>query len=198
MQKRKDTLVRQKEIVSAARKIIVRYGSEHVTVRRIAKEIGITEGAVYRHFSSKRDVLVFLIDDVEATLIEDINRHYPGQDGVFNALEKTLLDHMSSIEQRRGVTFQVMAEIISLGDKKLNSRLYGVINNYIDHIKRILSDGVAAGTVRPDVDVEAAAKLFFGMTQGIVNLWALSQYSFNLEKDYQPVWALFRKSVGVN
>jgi len=41
MQKRKDTLVRQKEIVSAARKIIVKNGSEHVTVRKIAREIGI-------------------------------------------------------------------------------------------------------------------------------------------------------------
>jgi AcrR family transcriptional regulator len=186
MQKRKDTLVRQKEIVSAARKIIVKYGSEHVTVRRMAKEIGITEGAVYRHFKSKRDILLFLVDDIEETLIGDIDNNFPGGIGSINILEKIIMDHMSAIEQRKGVTFQVIAEIISLGDKKLNSKVYGVITRYIDRIKTIFTEGVIAGQISSDVDIDAAAKLFFGMTQGLVNIWALSQYSFNLEKEYKP------------
>jgi len=53
MQKRKETAVRQKEIISAARKLIVKYGSEHVTVKRMANEIGVSEAAIYRHFKSK-------------------------------------------------------------------------------------------------------------------------------------------------
>ena len=51
MQKRKDTLLRQKEIVLAARKLIVKYGSEHVTVRKMAQEIGVSEGAISHPFS---------------------------------------------------------------------------------------------------------------------------------------------------
>ena len=40
IQKRQNTLLRRKQIIDALRKLIIEYGSENVTVRRIAKEIG--------------------------------------------------------------------------------------------------------------------------------------------------------------
>ncbi len=195
MQVRKDTLVRQKEIVSAARKLIVKYGSEHVTVRKIAREIGVTEGAIYKHFKSKRDVLSFLIDDIESTLIEDIEKNYTGKVDTIKSLEKIIANHISSIEQRKGVTFLVVAEIISLGDKKLNKKIYEVINKYIGRVEQILAGGVEAGIIRPDIDLKAASRLFFSIAQGLVSIWALSQYNLNLTTEYKPAWELYLKSV---
>lgn len=196
MQVRKDTLIRQKEIVSAARKLIVKYGSEHVTVRRIAKEIGVSEGAIYKHFKSKRDVLSFLVDDIENTLIGDIDNSYRGEIGSLEILERIVLEHISAIEQRKGVAFQVIAEIISLGDKKLNKKIYDVINKYTSRIKDILAEGVKDGVIRTDIDLGAASKMFFSMTQGLVNIWALSQYSFNLATEYRSSWSIFLNAVG--
>ncbi len=192
---RENTLVRQKQIVSAARKLIVRYGSEHVTVRRMAKEIGVSEGAIYRHFRSKSDILAFLVDDIEGTLIGDIERNHASDVDSLRALENIMVDHISSIEQRKGVSFQVIAEIVSLGDKKLNKQIYAVIDKYLDRIKAILEDGIKGGIIRPEIDTDAAAMLFFSMTQGLVNIWALSQYNFNLQHKYKDIWNIFRESV---
>jgi AcrR family transcriptional regulator len=189
------TLVRQRQIVSAARKLIVKYGSEHVTVRRMAKEIGVSEGAIYRHFKSKRDVLSFLVDDIENTLITDISKNYAADVNALEILKRVISDHMSSIEQRKGVSFQVIAEIISLGDKRLNKKIYDVINKYIGRIKDILSEGVRAGAIRQDIDLDATATLFFGMIQGLVNIWALSNYSFDLEQRHASIWSVFREAV---
>jgi AcrR family transcriptional regulator len=195
MQLRKDTLVRQKEIVLAARKLIVKYGSENVTIKKMAHEIGVTEGAIYRHFKSKKDILSFLIDDIEETLLGDIEKNYSGEVESVESLAKIMTEHITSIEQRRGVTFQVIAEIISFGDEKLNKKVYDVINNYITHIKDILFEGIKSGIIRSDIDIDAVAKLFFGMTQGLVNIWALSKYKFNLEKEYKPLWEVFIQSI---
>jgi AcrR family transcriptional regulator len=195
MQRRKDTLVRRKQIVSAARRLIVKYGSEHVTVRRMANEIGVTEGAIYRHFKSKKDVLLLLIDDIEETLIEDVKNSDQGEVNSLEVLTKIINLHMSAIQQRKGIAFQVIAEIISLGDQKLNKKVSEVINKYIDSIQAILARGVKSGIVRSDIDLNAAAKLFFSMTQGLVNIWALHQYDFNLEKEYAPIWQVFLKGV---
>jgi AcrR family transcriptional regulator len=192
---RQKTTVRQRQIVSAARRLIVKYGSEHVTVRRVAKEIGVSEGAIYRHFKSKRDVLSLLIDDVENTLIGDIEDYYKPGVSVLDSLEKLVQSDVSSIEQRKGVPFQVIAEIISLGDKKLNNKAYYVINEYIGHIKNILSEGVKAGTIRQEIDLDAAATLLFSIVQGLSSIWALSRYSFDLEQRYLPLWNLFRDTV---
>ena len=61
--KRANPAVRQRQIIDAARRPVVKYGSEHVTVRRIAQEVGVTEVAIYRYLESKRDILSLLIDD---------------------------------------------------------------------------------------------------------------------------------------
>jgi AcrR family transcriptional regulator len=195
MKTRKTTLIRQKEIVLAARKLIVKYGSEHVTVRRMAKEIGVSEAAIYKHFKSKKDVLSFLIDDIDLVLTEDIEKNYPGSLTSINILEKIMLDHVSAVAQRRGVAFQVIAEIISLGDKSLNKKVFSVIDDYIARIKGILTEGVNAGVIRPDIDVEASARLFFGMIQGLVTLWALNQYKSDLESEFKPIWKVYFNSV---
>jgi AcrR family transcriptional regulator len=194
-ERRQKTDVRQRQIVSAARRLIVKYGSEHVTVRRVAKEIGVSEGAIYRHFKSKRDVLSLLIDDVENTLIGDIEDSYKPGTSVLDTLEKVILSDVSSIEQRKGVSFQVIAEIVSLGDKRLSTKAYDVISEYIERIRGILSEGVKSGVVRQDIDLDAAATLLFSIIQGLVNIWALSRYSFNLEQRYLPLWNLFRDSI---
>ena len=60
VRKRQNTVLRRKQIIETLRKIIIKYGSEHVTVRRLAKEIGVSGGAIYRHFKSKREILLFL------------------------------------------------------------------------------------------------------------------------------------------
>jgi AcrR family transcriptional regulator len=195
MQVRKDTLIRQKEIVSAARKLIVKYGSEHVTVRRVAREIGVSEGAIYKHFKSKREILSFLIDDIETTLFGDIKNNVIDGINTLEILEKIVIDHVSAIEQRRGVTFQVIAEIISLGDKRLNKKISEVINKYLDSIKELLADGMKTGVIRPDIELDAAANLFFSMTQGLVSIWALSQYNFNLVSKFKPIWDIFLKAM---
>jgi len=192
---RKNTQVRQKQIVSAARKLIVRYGSEHVTVRRMAKEIGVSEGAIYRHFKSKRDIIHFLIGDIENTLIGDIEKNYTGKLNPLETLENIIAGHISSMEQRKGVVFLVIAEIVSLGDKKLNKEVYDVIEKYLERIKLILADGINEGLLRPDLDLDAAAILFFSMSQGMVDIWALSQYNFDLNNQYKSIWNVYSESI---
>jgi AcrR family transcriptional regulator len=192
---RENTVVRQKQIVDAARRLIIKQGSEHVTVRKMAKEIGVTEGAIYRHFKSKSDVLSFLVDDIEKTLIADIDNNYTGKLNSLETLKEIIRDHISAVEQRKGISFQVIAEIVSLGDKKLNKKIRRVIDEYIARIKEILAEGIKQGIVQEDIDLDSVAMMFFSMTQGLVNIWALSQYDFNLQQRYKLLWEVFVKVV---
>jgi len=192
---REKTSIRQRQIVDAARKVIVKYGSEHVTVRRIAEETGVSEGAIYRHFKSKRDILSLMIYDVESSLLADFKSLSVDGPLTMETLEAIMSNHMANVVRRRGVSFQVIAEIVSFGDKKLNQQVYDIIDSYTNRVEDILSEGVTAGVIRPDIDLKAAAFLFFCMTQGLVNSWTLSQYGFNLEKEYSSLWTLFREAV---
>jgi AcrR family transcriptional regulator len=198
VKKRQNTRVRQKQIVNAVRKLITKYGSEHITVRRIAKEIGISEGAIYRHFKSKRDILFLLVDDIEHNLMEEIDKSYAESAGRLRILDNMLRNHLSSIEQRKGLSFHVIAEIVSLGDRRLNRKIFEILNKYFDRIKQVLSEGIKTSEIRADIDLDTTATLFFGMIQGLVTIWTLSHYQFSLERKYVPLWNLMREAIGAH
>ena len=195
VQGHKSTHVRKKQIMDAARKLIMRSGSEHVTVRNMAKEVGISEAAIYRHFKSKTEILSFLADSVADGLLHDIDM--AGNVGFtsLDIIDEILRTHLSRIEQRRGLSFLVLAEIISFGDKSLNKKVSDNIRIYVDRLKLLLSDGVRVGLISQDVDLEAAALLLFGMIQGLVNIWALSGYKFDLAEKYSQLWKVYKRSL---
>lgn len=195
VQRRKSTAIRKQQIIDAARKLIIKRGSEHLTVRAMAKEVGLTEAAIYRHFKSKREILSFLMNHIMDTMLHDVERTETGNATSLQAIDHTLRHHLSEIEQRKGMSFQVIAEIISLGDKKLNKDVYEKLNSYVDRLKDLLSEGARNGSVRGDIDLGASALLLFGMIQGLVNIWALGSYSFDLAAKYDSLWTIYEKAI---
>ncbi|MBI4331298.1 MAG: TetR/AcrR family transcriptional regulator [Chloroflexi bacterium] len=188
--------VRRKQIINAARKLISTSGSDSITVSRIAREVGISEAAIYRHFKSKRDILFSMVEDIEDNLMADLIPE-PGvaHQSPLRALDRLLENHFSAIQRRRGVSFLVIAEIVSLGDKKLNKRVLETLQNYIGRLKDILSDGIAAGEIRSDTDLEAVATSLFGMVQATVTIWALSNRSFDPAERCALLWGIYRKAL---
>lgn len=194
-QGRKSSMVRKKQIMDAARKLIMRSGSEHVTIKNMAKEVGISDSGIYRHFKSKTEILSFLADSVSAGLIHDIEMARSAGFNSMNIIDEILRTHLSKIKQKRGLSFLVLAEIISFGNKSLNKKVSDNIQIYVDRLRVVLSDGVRAGVVRKDLDLDAAALLLFGMIQGLVNMWALNAYKFDLVKRYSDLWGVCRRSL---
>ena len=195
---RKSTEIRKREIIEAARKLIFKKGSEHVTVNNIAKEVKISEAAIYRHFRNKKEILSFLASHITESLIQDID--LAGQSDLSSPdnIGGILRTHLSKIEQRRGISFQVIAEIISFGDKKLNKQVYDDIQKYLQRFRELLDNGIKSGSIREDIDSEATALLLFVMIQGLVNTWALSNYSFDLTEQYDELWNVFHRMLTSN
>jgi len=194
VRKRQSTVLRRRQIIETLRKIIIKYGSEHVTVRKLAEEIGVSGGAIYRHFKSKREILSFLVDDIEDNLVGDIEKAYPIQDPL-ELLGRISRELISSIEQRKGASFLVIAEIISLGDRRLNRKISDVLNNFLEHIKTIISTGIRSGAIRENLNVDMAATAFFGMLQGVVTIWSLSGFPSTLEMKHQSMWDFFLEAI---
>ncbi|MGP8079879.1 MAG: TetR/AcrR family transcriptional regulator [Dehalococcoidales bacterium] len=181
--------------MNAAKKLIIKHGSENLTVRAIANEVHLSEGALYRHFKSKRDILALLADTIESDLLGDIKVNVVEGESYSKILDSILRGHLSAIKQRQGISFQVIAMFISFGDKKLNGRLSEIINKYLQEIKTLLRMGVESGELRENLDLDGTALLFFGMIQSLVNVWALSNYELNLEASYEASWNTLKECI---
>jgi len=195
MQK-ENTKVRQKQIIAAAGSLIYKYGSEHLTVRRIAKEVGISEAAIYRHFKSKKSILSFLIKHIEEELLKDLAREAPPNEPItLAAIDRIMHNHFSMISMRKGISFKVIAEVISLGDRTLNKQAFQMIGNYIKHLEELLAEGIRGGAIRKGINLNASATMLFTMIQGLVVLWSLSNGSFKLIETYTTLWQVYSETI---
>ena len=193
--KHQKTEVRRVQIIEAVQKIILKYGSENVTTRMIAGEVGISAGAVYRHFEDKGDIFSFLLDNIGEDLLGEIEPSYIVDGAIIDYLRNIFMNHISGVSRGHGISFQITAAIISRGDKKLNKHLNEIICNYISRIKNLLALGVKTGEIRADIDLDTTALLFYGMMESISNYWMLNNYGFNLEEKTRPMWDIFQKAI---
>lgn len=190
------TTIRQQEIVNSARRIIIAEGMERLTVREIAADLKITDGALYRHFKSKKEILNLLINDIESTLLATINEAAQKSRDPLKKLENIFLSHLSYAEQRKGVSFIVINKTLSLKDKALQRKMFGVVNKYLKTIKSILRDGIELGTFRNDLHPDSSSIIFFGMVQSMVTIWGLSGYRYSLRKErLNEMFKLYKKGI---
>lgn len=189
------TMIRRAQISEAAGKLISKQGSENLTIKSIAAEVGISEAAIYRHFRSKKDVLMLLADHVGETIVNDIDGAAFGEPNSLTALETALNKHLSAIERRRGVSFQVISEIISLGDRELNERTYAALEKYVVKLERILNHASKQGVLREDLDIGSIARLISSLIQGLVNVWVLSNYTLDLKAEFNGMWRVLSRGI---
>lgn len=191
----KQRTVSQQKIVDTARQIIIAKGMSSLTVREIAHELGITDGALYRHFKGKKEIINLLIDDIEETLLRAIDEAASKTEKPLEKLENIFWSHLSYVEKRKGVSFIVINNTISMRDKTLQNKVYSVINKYLDRIKKILHEGIKRGDFQ-NMNLEAASLTFFGIIQCMVTLWGLSGYKYSLgKKRMEESFDFFKKGI---
>jgi hypothetical protein len=73
--------------------------------------------------------------------------------------------------------------------------VYESINIYIEKLRDLIGAGARGGFIREDIDLDACAMLLFGMIQGMVNVWALGRYGFDLTEKFEALWSVFQEAI---
>jgi TetR/AcrR family transcriptional regulator, transcriptional repressor of bet genes len=84
-------LERRQQIVKALVRVMAERGYEGATVAKVAREAGLTPGLVHYHFKSKGEILLAVVDDVQARLRARVRRQ-ASIDGQPRARLASLLD----------------------------------------------------------------------------------------------------------
>ena len=190
-----DSDVRRHQIVQNVRKIVATQGMTSFTIQELAKDVGLSEGAIYRHFKSKDDILLALIQDIERNLMDAVSESEQPKDSALDHLRHLLQRHLSSIERRDGVSFVVIGESLRFADHRVNQATRQMVERYLGMIEGILRAGVERSEIDEDVDTEAAAVMFFGMIQASVTLWSFSNRAHPLTQHRTSLWSMFINSL---
>lgn len=192
---RQTSSIRKQQIIEAARGLITEKGMEAVTIDAIAEAVGLSEGAIYRHFTSKREILLLLIDDLEHGLLGAVETAQSVEPNALRVLECILETHLADVEGSRGVSFVVVSGAMSFEGIGLANRVRDMLNRYLEALKGVMQRGVDEGAFHSHLDVEAAAFTFFGMIQSTATIWALSGYSWSLDRWRTQILEIYKNGV---
>ncbi len=139
-----------------------------ITTAAIAQHMGLTQGAVFRHFPSKEAIVQSVLSWVSERLMARVDQAVQTQQSPLLALEAVFLAHMGFIAEHPGAPRILLAELQKNTDTLPKRMVMTLMENYRGRIIGLLKNGKEAGEVDPALDLDATSTLYIGMIQGLV------------------------------
>lgn len=161
---RLDTETRQTQIKKAVLEIIFSEGIGKLSTRNLASKIGVTEGAIFRHYSSKKAIMLSILEDVKSELLTAQEQITFSAD--LNAEEKLfkfLCRHIKYLVENKGITILLFSEAAHLNDSQLKSGLRDILLTQKEYISRIVKQGMNEGIWDKSLNIENVAALYMGI-----------------------------------
>jgi TetR/AcrR family transcriptional regulator len=189
------TETRQTSLIAAALVLAAEHSPAEVTTADLARAVGITQGAVFRHFESKEAIWLAAIDHAHQTLLGRLHTAAASQALPLAALRAVFLAHVAFVVEHPGVPRVIFQELQHAQDTPLKARVRLLMQDYRELLGDLLQRARKAKAMAPDVDLQAAAVLFIGTVQGLVMQSLLSDQPGAMARQAPAVYALFEQAL---
>ncbi|HSB07462.1 MAG TPA: TetR/AcrR family transcriptional regulator [Thermodesulfobacteriota bacterium] len=193
-----NTEVRREQIIEAAMHLIASRGLKGLNMAALANKIGLVPSAIYRHFKSKNDVLDMILDFIQEKLLANIKATCKETSESMGRLQQILKRHVGTLKENQAIPRLIFTEDVFSGNSKRKTKVYRIINGYLEGLNQIIRDGQKKGQIRSDIDSKTVALMFLGLIQPGVILWSLSDGKFDILKHSERNWELFREAIRAN
>ena len=173
---------RQQQIIEIAIKLIADKGIQNLTTKNLAKEIGISEPALYRHFSNKLEILKAVITNFQIKMqpaLEKLNKSVNS----LNKIEKFILEHLKIISQNPDFAKVIFSEANFQNEENLILKMNNIMNKSHKVLETIVQSGQKNDEIRSDVSSLSIVRMIIGSMRLLVTQWSMSGMIFNLETE---------------
>lgn len=166
-----------------------------ITTSAIAERMGLTQGALFRHFPNKDAIVEAVLSRVAERLLARVDQAAAGHDSPLAALEAVFTAHVGFVADHPGVPRMLFGELQRPADTLPRKMVQALIARYGERLRRLLEEGIAAGELDPALDVGAAAQLFIGTVQGLVIQAMVAGKVARIRRDAPGVFAIYRRGI---
>lgn len=180
---RLSTEERRRQVVAAVVDLARDCGPEAITTQAIADRIGVTHGALFRHFPDKAAMWTAVFDWVQVELGRIISDAFAAGGEPLAILDRVFMAHVGFVARHPGVPRILFHELQRPADSPFRERARVVIGAYRQRLCELFILAKESGNLSIRLDQEAAAALFLGTVQGLV----MQSTLFHGEADMQEI-----------
>lgn len=168
VRKRLPAVERKREVVAAVIRLAAQNGPDIITTQAIADLVGITQGALFRHFPDKDAVWVAVFDWVTEQLGTVVGTAIQAGGDPLSVLERIFLSHVEFAAQHPGVPRILFQELQRPADSVIHHTVRTMMGHYRQRIRELLVEAKTRGQLPGSLDEDIATVLFIGSIQGLV------------------------------
>ncbi len=166
-----------------------------ITTAAIARRMGLTQGALFRHFPNKDAILKAVIEWVAERLLSRVDKAVEGVSSPLAALEAMFTAHVLFVSEHPGIPRLLFGELQRAGITPAKRMAQTLIHHYGERLHRLIVEGMAQGELDATLDVEAAAALFIGTIQGLVMQSLLAGDLERMRNDAPGIFAIYCRGI---
>ncbi len=180
---------RQQILESLAHMLEVSPGAR-ITTAALAKEVGVSEAALYRHFPSKSKMFEGLIEFIEETIFTRINLITSEDSSALTRCNKILFLLLTFTERNPGITRILTGDALTGETERLRARVAQLFERLETQLKQILREAEIREGVRPTITVSAAANLLMATAEGRIAQFVRSDFKRRPTEYWDDQWPL--------
>lgn len=181
--------------VEAVVELAAEQNPSDITTAAIAKRMGLTQGALFRHFPNKDAILQAVMEWVADRLLSRVDKALRVAPSPLAALEGMFMAHVDFVIEHPGVPRMLFGELQRAEETGPKRMVQALIHRYGERLRHLLEEGKALGELDTHLDTEASAILFIGTVQGLVMQSLLAGDIGRMREDAARVFAIYQRGI---
>lgn len=189
--KRLSSEERQEEIIRVAVDLAAEKGVDNVTTQNMADAMHLTQGAIFRHFATKDDIWVAVMQWIRERLMNVLSKAAEDATDPLDAIQRMFLAHIAFISKHPAIPRLLFSELLHKKNSKLRHLIQEIISGYEARIAGLLEAAKSQSLVSADLDSKSAAVLYIGMIQGLVMQASIFSGKRSLLQEAEKTFPIF-------
>lgn len=181
---------RREEILQVLARMLQEQTGEHVTTAELARAVGVSEAALYRHFPSKAKMFESLIEFIEESVFTRITRILTEEKNYEARLQQVLTLILGFADKNPGMARLLQGGVLTGETERLRARIVQFYERIETQLRQILREGEVTGA--PRLAVNETAQLFLAFTEGRIAQYVRSGFKVSPMEAWEKQWELLR------
>ncbi len=186
---------RKQQILHSLAEMLEATPGGRITTAGLAKQVGVSEAALYRHFPSKAKMFDGLIEFIEDTVFSRINMIMADESNTEVRCEKTLLLLLTFTERNPGITRILTGDPLSGETDRLRTRVAQFFDRVELQLKQILRESELRGGQAIGMETAAAANLMLVIVEGKIGQFVRTDFKRKPTDGWPDQWLQIRKTL---
>ncbi|MBK7213218.1 MAG: TetR/AcrR family transcriptional regulator [Bacteroidales bacterium] len=176
-----DITPRQLEIIEAAGKILTASGVSGLTIKNLAKEMQFSESAIYRHFKSKEDIIIAMLN----YLANNIDKRFSNLDSSLIPEEKfkaLFAEQFRFFKLNPHFVVAVFSDGLMEESQVINEALLKLMNVKIKHLMPVIMEGQQKGIFTNAITTDELMHIIMGTFKLQMFKWRIANFEFDIKR----------------